>query len=61
MGKTEKILELIRNKSKRVNLALNPTLWHLFEQCVEKDAINPTQKIEEFIISYLEENGYLDE
>lgn len=61
MAKAEKILELIRNKSKRVNLALNPQLWYLFEQSVDKENIAPTHKIEELIISYLDENGFLDE
>ena len=61
MAKAEKILELIRNKSKRVNLALNPQLWYLFEQCVDKEEIAPTHKIEELIISYLDKHGYLDE
>ena len=61
MAKAEKVLELIRNKSKRVNLALNPQLWHLFESCVDKENIAPTHKIEELIISYLDQKGYLDE
>ena len=61
VAKAEKVLELIRNKSKRVNLALNPHLWHLFEICVEKEQVAPTHKIEELIISYLDQQGVLDE
>ena len=61
MAKAEKVLELIRNKSKRVNLALNPQLWRLFESCVGKERVAPTHKIEELIISYLDEQGFLDE
>ena len=61
MAKAEKVLELIRNKSKRVNLALNPQLWQLFEDCVCEEKVAPTHKIEELIISYLDKQGYLDE
>ena len=61
MAKAEKVLELIRNKSKRVNLALNPQLWQLFEQCVDGENVAPTHKIEELIISYLDKQGFLDE
>ena len=61
MANAEKILELIRNKTKRVNLAFNPQLWYLFEQCVDNENISPTNKIEELMITYLEKNGCLDE
>ena len=61
MANAEKILELIRNKTKRVNLALNPQLWHLFEKCVESEQISPTNKIEELIITYLDKHGQLDD
>ena len=61
VAKAEKVLELIRNKSKRVNLALNPQLWSLFEACVAKENVAPTHKIEELIISYLDNHGFLDE
>ena len=50
VAKAEKVL----NKSKRVNLALNPQLWSLFEACVAKENVAPTHKIEELIISYLD-------
>ncbi len=61
MAKAERVLELIRNKTKRVNLALNPYLWHMFEECVEKEGILATHKIEELIIGYLDQHGVLDE
>ncbi|MEK9727826.1 MAG: hypothetical protein VW397_06960 [Candidatus Margulisiibacteriota bacterium] len=61
VAKAEKVLELIRNKTKRVNLALNPHLWQLFETCVGKEKVAPTHKIEELIISYLDQHGFLDE
>ena len=61
MAKAEKVLELIRNKSKRVNLALNPHLWHLFEECVTREGVVPTHKIEELIITYLDQQGLLDD
>ncbi|MGA0241385.1 MAG: hypothetical protein ACO3K7_00110 [Candidatus Marinamargulisbacteria bacterium] len=61
MAKAEKVLELIRNKSKRVNLALNPQLWALFDACVAEEDVAPTHKIEELIIAYLDKQGLLDE
>tara|TARA_B100001142_G_C13984464_1_gene520191 strand:- start:165 stop:401 length:237 start_codon:yes stop_codon:yes gene_type:complete len=61
VAKAEKVLELIRNKSKRVNLALNPNLWQLFESCVTKEGVVPTHKIEELIITYLDQQGALDD
>jgi hypothetical protein len=61
VARAEKVLELIRNKSKRVNLALNPQLWSLFEECVSKENVAPTHKIEELIISYLDKQGFLNE
>ncbi len=57
----EKILELIRNKTKRINLALNPQLWQLFEACASNEDISPTHKLEGLIIAYLDQHGYLDE
>ncbi|MGC6367767.1 MAG: hypothetical protein ACON35_07215 [Candidatus Marinamargulisbacteria bacterium] len=61
MAKAEKVLELIRNKSKRVNLALNPQLWRMFEECAAKESVATTHKIEELIIAYLDKHGFLDE
>jgi hypothetical protein len=61
VAKAEKVLELIRNKSKRVNLALNPQLWQLFDSAVAKEDVAPTHKIEELIIAYLDQQGMLDD
>jgi hypothetical protein len=61
VAKAEKVLELIRNKSKRVNLALNPQLWQLFEAAVVKENVAPTHKIEELMIAYLDQQGMLDD
>lgn len=61
VAKAEKVLELIRNKSKRVNLALNPQLWKLFEIATTKEGVAPTHKIEELVISFLDAQGFLDE
>lgn len=61
MGKTEQILALLRNKSKRINLALNPDLWDIFEKLTEKDGLSPSQKVEELLILYLESSGQFDE
>ena len=59
MSKAEKILELIRNKTKRVNLAFNPKLWEKLEALAEQEGITPTNKIEDLIINYLEEQNKL--
>ena len=61
MTKANRVLELIRNKTKRVNLAMNPKLWDLFERMAKDEGMSPTHKIEDLIISNLEERGYLDD
>ena len=61
MGKTEQILALLRNKSKRINLALNPDLWDMFESTTESEGLTPTQKVEELLIQYLETSGQFNE
>jgi hypothetical protein len=59
MPKAEQVLELIRNKTKRVNLALNPKLWKLFEESAASEGLNSTSKIEDLLINYLETKGVI--
>ena len=59
--KTDQLLSLVRNKTKRVSLALNPKLWSLFEQAAEKEGLSPTNKFEDLVIQYLEQHGFFDE
>jgi hypothetical protein len=57
MVSPEKISKLVRNKSKRVTLALNPDLWALVEEAAKANHLNPTNLIEDLIITYLVANN----
>ncbi|KKP40224.1 MAG: hypothetical protein UR30_C0005G0005 [Candidatus Peregrinibacteria bacterium GW2011_GWC2_33_13] len=59
MSKTDKILELTSNKTKRTTLMFNPELWELFKTACEKDNTKPTPKMEKWILNYLDEKGLL--
>jgi len=59
MGKAELILELTKKKDKKVTMQFNRKLWEMFSQACKEDGKKPTQKIEEFILKYLEEKGKL--
>ena len=59
MTKADRILELIRNKTKRVNLAFNPKLWAKLEALADNEGVTPTNKIEDLIINYLESQDKL--
>ena len=61
MMKPEKLLSLVRNKSKRICLALNPRLWSLLEKAAHDEGMSPTNKLEDLIINYLDRANYLDE
>ena len=61
MTKVNKVLELIRNKTKRINLALNPKLWDLLEQQAKAEGMSPTHKLEDLIINDLDRSGYFDD
>ena len=51
----ERVLSLIRNKTKRVNLTFNPTLWELLEKVCHEEGLSATHKLEDMIINYLDE------
>ena len=59
MTKAAKILALVRNKTKRVNLAINPKLWALFDSCSAKEGLTATHKLEDLIVEYLDSKGKL--
>ncbi len=59
MGKAELILELTKKKDKKVTMQFNKKLWEMFAQACEEEGKKPTQKIEEFILKYLEDRGKL--
>ena len=53
------ILELLKNKTKRLNLAFNPKLWELFRQACKEDGQSPTSKLEDLMINYVDKKGLL--
>ncbi len=55
------ILELLKNKSKRINLAFNPKLWSLFKTACLKDGQSPTSKLEDLILNFVHSKGLLTE
>lgn len=57
MSKAERIIGLLRNKTKRVNWSFNPQLYDMFRRESRKEGKKPIQKIEELIINYLEKKG----
>jgi hypothetical protein len=57
MSNVEKILALTRNKTKRVNLCFNKQLFSMFSEESGKEGKKSVQKIEEFMLKYLEEKG----
>lgn len=57
MSKAERIIGLLRNKTKRVNWSFNPQLYDMFRRESRKEGKKPVQKIEELIINYLEKKG----
>ncbi len=59
MSKTDRILELTSNKNKRTTLMFNSELWDLFKKSCEEDKIKPTQKIEKWILNYIDEKNLL--
>lgn len=59
MSKTEKIMNLTRNKDRRVTLVVNRELWDLFLQACGEDKTKPTPKIEKWVLDYIDEKGLL--
>lgn len=59
MSKTDKILNLTSNKTKRTTFMFNPELWELFKKACDSDNIKPTPLMERWILNYIEEKGLL--
>lgn len=59
MSKTNKILELTSNKTKRTTLMFNSELWELFKKACEEDKTKPTPQIEKWILNYLDNKNLL--
>ena len=58
-SKTEKIIDLTRNKTKKTSIMLNNELWDLFRQACKKNNTTPTLCIEKWMINYIDKNGML--
>lgn len=59
MSKTNKILELTSNKTKRTTLMFNLELWQLFKKACEEDKTKPTPQIEKWILNYIDSKNLL--
>lgn len=55
-SKTEKIIDLTRNKTKKTSIMLNEELWELFKTACAKNSTTPTAQIEKWLIKYVDEN-----
>ena len=58
-NKTDKIIDLTRNKTKKTSIMQNEELWELFKQACKKNSTTPTLNIEKWIINYIDENGLI--
>lgn len=59
MSKTNKILKLTSNKTKRTTLMFNFELWELFKKACEEDKTRPTPQIEKWILNYIDSKNLL--
>jgi hypothetical protein len=59
MIRTEKILKLTSNKTKRTTFMFNDELWDLFLKACKEDKTKPTPQIEKWILHYIDEKGLL--
>lgn len=59
MNKSDKIVDLLKNKDRRTSLVFNNELWEMFLSACEQEKTKPTQQIEKFILKFLEEKEML--
>lgn len=57
--KTDKIIDLTRNKTKKTSIMLNEDLWNLFKNACKSNNSTPTLTIEKWMINYVDENGLI--
>ncbi len=57
--KTDRIIDLTHNKTKKTSIMVNEELWELFKQACTKNNTTPTSKIEKWMVGFVDENGYL--
>lgn len=58
-NKTDKIIDLTRNKTKKTSIMLNEELWDLFKKACADNGTTPTLKIEKWMINFVDENGLI--
>lgn len=58
-NKTDRIIDLTRNKTKKTSIMINEELWELFKQACAEQKTTPTLKIEKWMINFIDENGLL--
>ncbi len=58
-NKTDKIIDLTRNKTKKTSIMINEELWDLFKKACIKNQTTPTLKIEKWMINFIDENGLI--
>jgi hypothetical protein len=57
--KAKKIIDLLSNKDRQVNMKVNSNLWDMFSELAAKENKSNTAKVEELIICHLEEKGII--
>ncbi len=58
-GKTDRIIDLTRNKTKKMSLMVNDELWDLFKRACKMNNTIPTNKIEKWMVNFVDENNLL--
>ncbi len=58
-SKTDRIIDLTRNKTKKTSIMINEELWELFKKACLKNTTTPTLKIEKWMINFVDENNLL--
>lgn len=58
-SKTDKIIDLTRNKTKKMSIMINEELWDLFKTACYKHNTIPTAKIEKWMINFIDENSLI--
>lgn len=58
-SKTDRIIDLTRNKTKKTSIMLNEELWELFKFACKKNNTTPTAKVEKWMINFVDENNLI--
>lgn len=58
-SKTDKIIDLTKNKTKKTSIMINEELWDLFKTACANENTTPTLKIEKWMINFVDESGML--